>query len=172
MATGRTVCKYTKFQIEDATADPGTMRDIPVTSFGNIGLTYDEVDLTAQQDAIKSVLNGQGSFSCTITGPFDTSAAVAASASGAAAALSGSHTVLEPLNGGNLPKSFGIYYGVQGYWSSDNTDPVFGGINSVIVSDYTVSADGGPVTYSCKLTVAANRTNDPDWGANSITASS
>lgn len=171
MATGRTVCKYTKFQIEDATADPGTMRDIPVTTFGNVGLTYDEVDLTAQQDAIKSVLNGQSSFSCTITGPFDTTAAQAASASTEAAKLSGSHTVLEPLNGGNLPKSFGIYYGVQGYWTAA-TDPVFGGINSVLVSDYTVSVDGGAATYSCKLTVAANRTNDPDWGTAAITASS
>lgn len=169
---GRTVCKYTKFQIEDATADAGTMRDIPVTSFGDVGLTYDEIDLTSQQESIKSVLNGQSSFSCTITGPFDTSAAVAASATTEAAKLSGSHTVLEPLNGGNVAKSFGIYYGVQGYWSAANSDPVFGGINSVLVSDYKVNVDGGAATYSCKLTVAANRTNDPDWGVAAITASS
>lgn len=162
MATGRTVCKYTKFQIDDGTA----MRDIPVATFGGVGLTYEEVDLTAQQDALRSVLNNQGSFSCTITGPFDNSVAVAASGTGARPALSGSHTVLSAIDGSNSARSFGVYFGIQGDWATG--DPVFGAVDSVIVTDYTVNSD---CTYSAKISIAANRTNDPAWGTAAIAAS-
>ena len=163
--TGRTVCKYTKFQIEDA---GGVMRDIPVNNYGAIGTSFAEVDLTAQQDAIANVLNGQGSFSTTITGPFDNSPAVAASGTGARPALSGSHTVLSALNGGQTARSFGFYLGIQGDWETN--DPVYGGIDCILVSGYTVDPAAG--TYSAKLTVASSRTNDPAWGTAAIAASS
>ena len=100
MATGRTVGKFSKFQIADSSS---TMRDIPVNSFGSVGLTYSEVDVSALQEAITSMLSGQGTFSTTITGPFDNTVAVAGSTTGARPALSGSHTILEPLNGGVVP---------------------------------------------------------------------
>lgn len=163
MATGRTSAKFAKFQISDSAS---TMRDIPVSSFGSIGLTYDEMDVTALQDAVKSMFSGQGTFTATISGPFDNTAAQAASASGARPALSGSHTVLEPLNSGVTPKSFGVYFGIQGDWATG--DPVFGGIKSVLVSQYTV--DPASMTYSCRITTAGNRSADPDWGTAAITA--
>jgi hypothetical protein len=169
MSTGRTVGKFTKFQIENSA---GAMADIPVTSYGSVGLTAAEVDVTALQDAITSVLNGQTSFSTTITGPFDTSGIVAASGTGARPALSGSHTVLAPLMTSTYsatPRSFGIYIGIQGDWTA-TTDPVFGGIDCILVSGYTVDPAAG--TYSCKLAVAGNRTNDPAWGVTAIAASS
>jgi hypothetical protein len=165
MATGRTVGKFSKFQISDSAS---TMRDIPVNSFGSVGLTYSEVDVTALQEAITSMLSGQGTFSTTITGPFDNTAAVAASGSGARPALSGSHTVLNPLNGGAVPKSFGIYLGIQSDWATG--DPVFGGIKSVLITGYTV--DPATMTYSAKIATAGNRTNDPAWGTAVITATS
>jgi hypothetical protein len=165
MATGRTVGKYCKFQISDSAS---TVRDIPVNSFGSVGLTYAEQDVSALQEAITSVLNGQGSFSTTISGPFDNTAAVAASASAARPALSGSHTVLNALNGGNVAKSFGIYLGIQGDWATG--DPVFGAIKSVLISGYTVDPAAG--TYTAKITTAGNRTNDPAWGTAAITATS
>ena len=162
MATGRTVGRFSKFQIEDS---GGTIRDVPITSFGNVGLTYDEVDLSAVQELVKNFLTGQANFSLTISGPFDNKAATTASASGesAAAHLSGSHTVLEPLNGGMTPRAFGVYFGIQADWATG--DPVFGADNSVGVSDYTVDPVAG--TYSCKLYHISGGTA-PDWGTSAI----
>lgn len=162
MATGRTTPRFTKIQIEDA---GGVLRDFPVTSPGPVGLTFDELDLTAMQELVKNFLTGQANFSLTITGPFDNKAATTASASGesAAAHLSGSHTVLEPLNGGLTPRAIGIYFGVQADWSTG--DPVFGADNCVIVSDYTVDPSSG--TYSCKIAHASGGTA-PDWGTTAI----
>jgi len=165
---GRTVGKYSKFTIGDASSTDGTMRDIPVTSYGSVGLTYAEQDVTALQDAITNVFNGQGAFGVTITGPLDNSTEVAESGSGARPALSGSHTILEPLNGGQIAKSFGIYIGIQGDWATG--DPVFGAAKSVLVSGYTVDPAAG--TYSAKIVTAGNRKHDPDWGTALILATS
>jgi hypothetical protein len=165
MSTGRTVGMFCKFQISDASS---ALRDIPVNTFGNIGLTFAEVDVSALQEAITSMLNGQGSFSTTISGPFDNSAAVAASTTGARPALSGSHTVLSALAGAQVPKSFGVYLGIQGDWAAG--DPVFGAIKSILVSEYTVDPAAG--TYSAKISTAGNRTNDPAWGTAQIAATS
>ncbi|MFS6568005.1 hypothetical protein, partial [Staphylococcus aureus] len=112
MTTGRFSPRFSKLQIEDV---GGTLRDIPVSSWGTVGLTYDELDVSAWQEAIKSFLSGQANFSLQISGPFDNSAAQAASGSGAVAALSGSYTVLQPLNGGLTPRAFGAYFGVVTY---------------------------------------------------------
>ncbi len=162
MPTGRTSPRFSKFQIEDT---GGILRDIPVKTFGNIGLTYDEIDLAALQDTVKGFVSGQTNFGVTITGPFDTSAAVASSTTGQAsgAHLSGSHTVLEPLNGGLISRAFGIYLGIQADWASG--DPVFGGNNAVIVTDYTVDPATG--MYSAKLVHIAGGTA-PDWGTAQI----
>ena len=163
MTTGRTSPRFTKFQIGDTS---GTLRDVPVKAFGNVGLTYDEVDLSAIQELVKGFMSGQANFSLTLTGPWDNSAAVAASTSGQAASahLSGSHTVLEALNGGLTARSFGVYFGVQADWATG--DPVFGATASVIVTDWTVD----PITsiYSCKIVKAAGGA-DPDWGTTAIT---
>jgi hypothetical protein len=163
MATGRTVGSFCKFVISDSAS---SIRDIPVNSFGSVGLTYAEQDVSALQEAILSVLNGQGSFSTTISGPFDNTAAATASVSGARPSLSGSHTILNALNGGNVPKSFGIYLGIQGDWATG--DPVFGGIKTVLISGYTVDPAAG--TYTAKIATAGNRLNDPAWGTAIITS--
>lgn len=163
MATGRTVARFCKFQIED---NGGALRDVPIKTFGDVGLTYDEVDLSAVQETVKNFLTGQANFSITITGPWDNSVVATASATGesAAAHLSGSHTVLEPLNGGLTPRAFGVYFGIRADWASG--DPVFGADNSIIVSDYKVSPDTG--MYSCKIAHVTNGTA-PDWGTTAIT---
>jgi len=166
MATGRTSPRFAKFQIEDT---GGVMRDVPVSSFGDVGLTYDEMDVSAFQETVKSFISGMANFSLAISGPFDNSAAATASTSGqdAGSYLSGSHTVLEPLNGGLTEKSFGVYFGVQADWTTN--DPVFGGVDSIIVTDYRVNIDNG--TYSCKIVKAPSAANDPDWGTAAIAAS-
>lgn len=163
MATGRTVARFSKFQIEDSS---GVLRDIPITSFGSVGLTYDEIDLSAVQEMLKNFLTGQATFSLDISGPFDNKAAGTASVSGESASthLSGSHTVLEPLNGGMTPRAFGVYFGIQADWTSG--DPVFGADNSVGISNYTVDPVAG--TYSAKLYHVSGGTA-PDWGTSAIT---
>lgn len=160
MTTGRTTPNFIKVQIEDS---GGVLRDIEVASIDGVGITHDEVDLSALQDLVKGILPGQGNFGVTLSGPFSNKAAAAASTSGQAPATSGSHTVLEPLNGGSTPRAFAVYYGIQANWATG--DPVFGADNCVVVSGYTVNANG---TYSCTIKHAAGGTA-PDWGTSAIT---
>lgn len=162
--TGRTVAKWCKFRVDDSA---GTIRDIPINSINGVGLTYDEVDLTAFQDAIKGVLVGHPDLTLTITGPFDTSAAQAPSTSGQAAALSGSHTVLSGIVGGNTPLGFAFYTGIRHNWETG--EPVFGlaasSANGLICTEYMVNPDG---TYSAKFRMAAGSAV-PTWGTADIT---
>jgi len=162
--TGRTPGKYIKVQIDDSA---GTVRDIPVSSINGVGLTAEMVDLSALQDAIKGGLPGQPAMEIQISGPFDTTAAQAASGSGAAAALSGSHTVLEPVNNGTTPLTFGVYYGVKHVWETG--EPAFGitssATNGVLVRDYTVNSDG---TYTATIYPAAGSAT-MDWGTAAYT---
>jgi hypothetical protein len=158
--TGRTPPQYIKVQIEDS---GGTLRDIEVTSIDGVGITHDEVDLSALQDLVKGILPGQGNFGVTLSGPFSNKAAAAASGSGAAPTTSGSLTVLEPLNGGSTPRAFAVYYGIQHNWETG--EPVFGADNCVVVSGWTVGSNG---MYSCTVKHAAGGTA-PDWGTSAIT---
>lgn len=168
--TGRTVSKWCKFQIDDSA---GTLRDIPINSINGVGLTFDEVDLTAFQDAVKNALQGQPDFTLTISGPFDTTAAQSASASGAAAALSGSHTVLSGLlsavsAGTDSPLAFGFYVGVQHYWETG--EPAFGltgtSTNGIRLFEYTY--DPSNQTYSAKFRMSPGSAA-PAWGTSAYT---
>jgi hypothetical protein len=165
MSTGRTVSKYFKFQIGDTS---NVLRDIPVETIPEIGLNYDEVDVSAVQDLIKKQMAGQGAFSVTITGPLDTTTPVTASASteAASAHMSGSYNVLQPLNGGQTPRSVGFYFGIQGPWTA-TTDPVFGGIATCIVTGFTVSGE----KYSAKISYSGAATNALAWGTAVIAGS-
>lgn len=163
MATGRTSPRFVKVQIEDS---GGTLRDFPVKTIGDVGLTYDEVDLSAIQEAVKGFMSGQADFELELTGPFDNTAATTASTSGQAASsyLSGSHTVLQPLNGGLTARAFAVYIGIQSHWATG--DPVFGADNCVIVTSYTVNPEDG--TYTAKIRHVAGGTA-PSWGTSAIT---
>lgn len=162
---GRTVSKWVRFVTGD---NAGTLREVPVDSINGVGLTYDEVELTAFQDAIKGVLSGHPDCVVEITGPFDTSAAVAAAGSGAAPALSGSHTVLNPLAGGNTPRSLGVYIGDRAYWATGA--PVFGISSSAtsgfICTAYTVDTSAGKYSARFRLFPGSSL---PAWGTAVIT---
>jgi hypothetical protein len=118
---GRTVNRFVRLVIGDAS---NVLREIPFDSINGVGLEYEQVDVTAFQDAVKNALAGTPSAGIEISGPFDTSAAVAASGSGVAPALSGSHTVLNPLAGDNLPHTLDVMFGIRHYWETG--EPVFG----------------------------------------------
>jgi hypothetical protein len=145
---GRTASKWVKFYIGDSGA---TIREIPVDTIGPIGLSYPEVDLTAFQDAVKGFLTDVPDFALDIGGPFDTTAAVAASGSGAAPALSGSHTVLAPLTGLLVPVSWAVCFGMRQYYITG--EPAFGqtktATSGVILIEYL--ADPAAGKYSAKL---------------------
>lgn len=168
--TGRTVAKWCKFQVDDSA---GTLRDLPINSINGVGLTFEETDLTAFQDAVKNALQGQPDFVLTIGGPFDTTAAQAASASAAAAALSGSHTVLNGLMaavvaGTDSPLAFGFYVGVRHYWETG--EPAFGitgsATNGMRLFEYTV--DPSNQTYSAKFRMNPGSAA-PAWGTAAYT---
>jgi len=162
--TGRTQSKYVKFQLDDS---GGTMRDVPITSINGVGLNYPEVDVSAIQDAVKGFLTGQPDFSLEISGPIDTAAAQAASGSGSAAALSGSHTVLSDLPGGVTPLGFGIYIGIRHNWETG--EPVFGlaasAANGVICINYAPNPVDGMYTATFRLYPGSAA---PAWGTAAI----
>jgi hypothetical protein len=160
----RTVSKFVRIIIGDS-AD--TLRHIPVDTINGIGLTYDEVSYQPFIDQIKGVLVGLPGFSCTISGPFDNTTAAASPA------LSGSHTVLEPLNGSMTPRSFDFQFGMGATWSAGM--PQFGmtktSTSGIIVTDYTVTPNSnGEVKYSAKLSLLAGSAA-PAWGTAAETGS-
>ena len=162
--TGRTVGKFVKFQLHDTGA---AFRDIPVTSINGVGLNYPEVDVSAIQDAVKGMLNGQPDYVLTIAGPFDTSTAKTASASGAVSALTGSHTVLANLPNDLTPLGFAIYVGMRQAWVTG--EPVFGlmatGANGILCMNYNV--DPIAATYEASFRMSPGSAV-PVWGTTGI----
>lgn len=158
--TGRTVAKWVRFRVKDS---GGTLREIPVSSVSVVGLVYDMQDLTAFQDAIKGALPGQPDAPIEIKGPFDISAAQAAAGSATAPALSGSHTVLAPIAGGNTPLTLDVWFGMRQYWTTG--EPQFGITSSstdgYVCSEYTV--DPGKMEYSAKFNLYPGSAS-PAWG--------
>jgi hypothetical protein len=137
MATGRTVTKWTRFAVTD---HDGSAREIPVDSISPVGFTYDEVDLTAYQDAVKGYLANHPDATIDITGPFDDSAEVGLAASTLAPTLTGSHTVLSLVGtagwtAAKITMGLWIAFGVRGYWTAA-VDPVFGVVAPSLTNGY------------------------------------
>lgn len=166
--TGRTVGKYAKVMIHDSSA---VYREIPVTSINGVGLNYPEVDVSAIQDAVKGFLNGQPDYTLELSGPWDTKAAVAASGSGAAPALSGSHTVLNDLPNDLTPLGFAIYLGIRHHWTTG--EPVFGiaattGVagNGILCMNFNVDPVASTYTSTFKMSPGSAV---PAWGTAVLT---
>ncbi len=166
--TGRTVGKYVKILLEDSTP---TWREIPVTAINGVGLNYPEVDFSAIQDAVVGMLNGQPDYTLELSGPFDTKAAVSASGSGAAPALSGSHTVLYNLPNHLTPLGFAIHIGIRQHWTTG--EPVFGipsttGVagNGILCMNYNV--DPVAATYTATFRMSPGSAA-PTWGTAVLT---
>ena len=163
--TGRTVSKWTRFVVDDSA---GTLREIPISSINGVGLTHDEKESWALQDAIKTVLSDTPDCAIEVTGPFDTAAAVAAAGSAATPTLSGSHTVLTGIVGLSVPLSLGVYIGVRHYWETG--EPTFG-ISSSATAGFVCTSyviDPAAMTYTAKFRVYPASTA-PAWGTAIIT---
>ncbi len=165
MTTGRTIPIFLKVQVDDGTA----MRDLPVNTCSVLGFDVEKVDLSALQDAVKSSLGGQSEvLDITITGPIDNSAAQAASGTGVAPALSGSHTVLSAIATNtyrNVARSVAVYLGIQANWSTG--DPVFGGVDDFYLLKYNPNFSDG--TYSATFAYRVG-TTAPAFGTAAIAA--
>lgn len=162
----RTVSRWIRFLVDDSGATP---REIPVDKIGAVGFTYDTEDLTAFQDAIKGYLANHPDATIEIEGPFDTSDAVAASATTVKPALSGSHTVLAPVSAPTFttPLGLAVMFGMQHYWAAG--EPVFGVVapsatEGYICTEYTVQEG---VKYKASFKPVPGCT--PAWGTAILT---
>ena len=158
--TGRTTQKWVNFNVDDSA---GTLRTIPVDSINGVGLTYDEMELTAFQDAIKGVLPAHPDCTITITGPFDTTSAQSAGT------LSGSHTILSAIVGvATTPLALDVQIGIRHAWESG--EPTFGitgsAANGFLCTDYQADVNTGK--YSAKFRVYPGSTA-PTWSTSAHT---
>ena len=158
--TGRGVSKHLNLVIHDNGA---VLRDVPINNISLLGLVYEETDLTAYQDAVMGRLPNMPDAPITLTGPFSTAAAQAASGTGVVPALSGSHTVLEPLNGAFTALTVDAQFGIEHTWETGEAQ--FGvtasGNTGYLVFSYVVDFNNG--LYTCELRLKAGSAA-PDWG--------
>jgi hypothetical protein len=162
--TGRTVTRWLNVVIDDS---GGTPRDIPVDTLSPVGFVYDEVDLTAFQDQVKGYLANHPEAEIEFGGPWDSSPVTTAAASGAAPALSGSHTVLAPLSAPAFatPLGFCVKFGVRHYWETG--EPVFGIVSpsanqGYVLTKYQVEGE----KYSARVKPFPGAV--PGWGTTGL----
>ena len=164
--TGRTVSKFVRFLCDDS---GGTPREIPVSSINGVGLTNEDQDETAFQDAVKNSFSNQPTAPIEISGPWDSTAAAAAAGSAAAPVLSGSHTVLSVINGGYTPLGLCVCFGVRHYWESG--EPVFGIVSPTAANGYTCrvyTVNPNDMTYTARFEPYPG-TAAPAWGTAILT---
>ena len=156
---GRGQSKWLDFRLDDS---GGTLRSIPITTINGVGITYDEQELMAVQDQLHNALPNFANAPIDITGPFDTTVA------GVAPILSGSHTVLAPINGLSVPLSLGVFVGLRHVWEAG--EPVFGLTSSATSGYVCVSYNVDPMagTYAARF-VPYPGSALPAWGVAAIT---
>ena len=151
MATqyGRTVPKFITFKIDDS---GGTLRTVVgIKSINGVGINYDQMDVSAFNETIKSYLNGQGDCQITIVGNVDNTADV------------GFHNVFSGIAGGATPLAMDIEFGVRQSYTAG--EPQFGitgtSANGMVCTSYVVNADD--MTGTATLTVFSGSAA-PAWG--------
>ena len=157
--TGRTVSRWVNFAISDTGGD---MREIPINGLSVVGITYEEMDMTAFQDAVKGALPNMPDVPIDIHGPFDSTAAQSASAKAVVPALSGSHTILKNMPGVMTPLTIDIMFGVRHTWETG--EPQFGisgtAANGYVCTKYTVNDD---MSYDARFVLYPGSAI-PAWG--------
>lgn len=154
--TGRTTFKNLNFVIHDNTGVP-VLRTIPIDSLSVVGVAYEEQDLTAWMDAVKNALPSMPDAPIEWGGPFDSAAVQAVGT------LSGSHTVLSPLNGLMIPLTIDIQFGVRHAWVAG--EPQFG-ITATATAGYVLTKytlDPSSMRYSARAVLYPGSTL-PAWG--------
>ena len=140
MATGRTVSKWVTFLCDNGGA---ALTQIPINSVNVCGITYEEHDLTAFQDAVKGALPGMPDAPVEIGGPWDNTA------------VTGSHTVLNAVNGLSVPLALAVRFGMRAAFVG-GTDVNFG-ITGTADNGYLCVAynlDPSTMMYTARFVVA------------------
>lgn len=130
MATGKTNTKYVVFIFG------GQTLDCSVTGADGIGITYAEDDVTGLCNAIMEAVQGQGTVAVNLSGTFSNTA------------TTGSHTVIEPLNGDTTGSTLTVQIGVR---AAPTTGDQEFNVTSMGVFGYTVSLGSGAPTWSASL---------------------
>lgn len=146
MATGKTHSRYIKVLLDDS---GGTPRDITdsLDTIGDVGLTYDQADVTSLNSAIMQYLAGRGDADIQFGGPFNNTA------------TTGAHTVFTGLNGTNTAATLTVQIGIRAAPTSG--DPEFEG--EFVVTGYTVGSDLGAPKWKSSLRPAFGAAA-PAWG--------
>ena len=130
MATGKTDSKYVVIIYG------GQTLDCSIQAVDGVGITYDQSDVTGLCNTIKEFVQGQGDVSVTLSGTMSNTA------------TTGSHTVIEPLNGDQTGSTLTVQYGIRA--APTTGDPEFN-VTAMGVFDYLVSSSGGAPTFSASL---------------------
>lgn len=151
--TGRTTFKHVNFRVDDSGS---TLREIAVNSLSVVGVTYEELDLTAWMDAVKNALPSMPDAPIEVGGPFDSTA------------LTGSHTVLSAICGLMVPLTLDVRFGMRQAYQEG--EPQFGitatGTSGYLCTKYTV--DPSTQMYSARFILFPGSAL-PAWGIASET---
>ena len=125
MATGKTDNKYIVIIYGGQTID------CSIQAVDGVGITYDQTDVTGLCNAIKEYVQGQGNVSVSLSGTLSNTA------------TTGSHTVIEPLNGDTTGSTLTVQYGIRA--APTTGDPEFN-VTSMGVFGYTLSGTSWTAT--------------------------
>ena len=147
--TGRTVPAFTNLLMGAA---GGSMTSMKIDELGDLGLDYEEVEMSAWVDAVKGVLMGKPDFTLTFGGPIDNTA------------TSGPSTLLRSWVGATTALSFDVQVGVRHAWEANEQQFGYTGVvatnSGVCVTSYKES--GGK--YSATIRMISGSVAAPAWG--------
>jgi hypothetical protein len=108
-----------------------------IDTINNIGITYEETDVSSLASALMEFIQGRGDLNIAVSGKFDNTA------------TTGGHTVIEPLNGDTTGSTLTIAIGVGA--AAESGDPEFE-CTKVGTFNYLVQANPGQaVAWSSSL---------------------
>jgi hypothetical protein len=147
--TGRTVDAFSKLLLGAA---GGSMTDMKIDSRGELGIDYEENEMSSWSDAGKGVIMGQADFSFDFGGPIDNTAST------------GPSTLLRQWHAAHTLLSFDYQIGVGHPWESGEQQFGLTGVvasgTGVIVTKYKES--GGK--YAATIRLKAGSATLPAWG--------
>jgi hypothetical protein len=138
---GKTHSIYVKVLVNAADISDST------DTIGNIGLTYDEADVSTIANKIRQYLTGRGDAPIDLSGPFNNTA------------VTGAHVAVEPLNGTNTAADLEIQIGSLA--APTTGDPKFTG--KFIVTKYVVNIGDEGLVWNSSFKPAAGEAA-PEWG--------
>lgn len=130
MATGKTNTKYVNIIYNSQTLD------CSVQGVDGVGITYAEDDVTGLCNAIMEAVQGQGTVAVNLSGTLSNTA------------TTGTHTVIQALNGNTAGATLTIQIGIRA--AATTGDPEFE-VTAMGVFSYLVSLATGAPTWSASL---------------------